>query len=162
MNDAARWSEIVFVAVPFAAIDDVVKTAAAAFEDKTVVDVTNALDANMNLALGFTTSGAEELQKAFNTVFAAHIETGRVGGQALTTFVASDDAAAKGAVLELARDIGFDPVDAGALKNARHLEPMALLNIQLAFVLGWGAAVRSQGRTRVRLSAVCCELTGAW
>ena len=121
MNDAARWSEIVFVAVPFAAIDDVVKTAAAAFEDKTVVDVTNALDANMNLALGFTTSGAEELQKVFNKVFAAHIETGRVGGQALTTFVASDDAAAKGAVLELARDIGFDPVDAGALKNARHL-----------------------------------------
>jgi 8-hydroxy-5-deazaflavin:NADPH oxidoreductase len=120
INYAARWSEIVFMAVPFTAIGDIVKTAGAAFDGKTLVDVTNALNANMSFAVGFTTSGAEELQekvskarvvKAFNTVFAAHMETGRVGDQALTAFVAGDNAAAKGAV-PLACDIGFDPVDA--------------------------------------------------
>ncbi len=82
----ASWAEILLIAVPFAAIDDVVAGAGEAFAGKTVIDATNALDAKMNLAVGFTTSGAEELQgklpqsrvvKAFNTVFAQHMDTGR-------------------------------------------------------------------------------------
>ena len=100
------------MAVPFGAIDDVVKAAGDVFAGKTVVDATNALDANMNLAVGFTTSGAEELQKklpksrvvkAFNTVFAQHMESGKLGDQRLTAFVASDDEPARKQVVELAR-----------------------------------------------------------
>jgi predicted dinucleotide-binding enzyme len=41
-------------------------------------------------------------------------------------------------VLEPANALGFDPVDAGPLKNARSLEPLAFLNIQLSWVLGNG------------------------
>ena len=63
IRDTAGWSEVVILAVPFGALDDVVKTASEVVPGKTVVDVTNALDADMNLAVGFTTSGAEELQK---------------------------------------------------------------------------------------------------
>ena len=138
------------LAVPFGALDDVVKSAGGALEGKTVVDVTNALDTNMRLAIGFTTSAAEELQKklprsrvvkAFNTVFAQHMDTGRLGDVPLTAFVAADDASAKAAVIALARDIGFDAVDAGPLKNARLLEPLASLNVQLAYALGMGAHI---------------------
>ena len=112
IRDTAGWAEIVVLAVPFGAIDDVAKTAGEALAGKTVVDVTNALDASMNLAVGFTTSGAEELQKklpktrvvkAFNTVFAQHMDSGRLGDKPLTAFVAADDPGAKKAVLELAR-----------------------------------------------------------
>jgi predicted dinucleotide-binding enzyme len=39
-------------------------------------------------------------------------------------------------VLELARQIGFDAIDAGPLKNARPLEPIGCFNIQLGYVLG--------------------------
>jgi predicted dinucleotide-binding enzyme len=136
--------------VPFGAIDDVVKETGAALAGKPLVDVTNALDENMNLALGFTTSGAEELQKkvpgarvvkAFNTVFAQHMDSGRLGDQNLTAFVAGDDAGAKADVLELARDIGFDAVDAGPLKNARLLEPFASFNIQLGYGLQMGTQI---------------------
>ena len=150
IRDAAQWGEVVVLAVPFGAVDDVVKDAGEALVGKAVVDVTNALDASMNLAVGFTTSAAEELQKklpkarvvkAFNTVFAQHMDSGRVRDQALTTFVAADDATAKKAVLELAREIGFDAVDAGPLKNARLLEPVALLNIQLGYALGMGTKI---------------------
>ncbi len=104
----------------------------------------------MNLAIGFTTSGAEELQrklpkahvvKAFNTVFAQHMDSGRLGDRRLTAFVAADDAGAKRAVLELTRGIGFDAVDAGPLENARLLEPLAFFNIQLGYVLGMGTQI---------------------
>ena len=79
--------------------------------------------------------------KAFNTVFARHMDSGRLGDKPLTAFVASDDAGAKMSVLELARVIGFDAVDAGPLKNARLLEPLAFFNIQLGYVLGMGTQI---------------------
>jgi hypothetical protein len=150
IRDTAGWAEVVVLAVPFGALDDVVKTAGEVVQGKTIVDVTNALDANMNLAVGFTTSGAEQLQeklpksrvvKAFHTVFAQHMDTGKLGDQQLTTFVASDDGGAKTTVLGLARDIGFDAIDAGPLKNARLLEPFAYLNIQLGYALGMGTQI---------------------
>ncbi len=93
IRETAAWGEVVLLAVPFGAIDDVVRDAGDLLAGKTVVDVTNALDASMNLAVGFTTSGAEELQrklpnarvvKAFNTVFAQHMDSGRLGDQPLT------------------------------------------------------------------------------
>jgi hypothetical protein len=150
IRDTAAWGEDVILAVPFGAIDDVVKTAGDVLEGKTLIDVTNALDSNMNLALGFTTSSAEELQKkvprarvvkAFNTVFAQHMDTGRLGDQPLTAFVAGDDASAKAETLELAREIGFDAVDAGPLKNARLVEPLGYLNIQLGYVNKMGTQI---------------------
>ena len=150
VRDAAAWCEIVFLAVPFGAVNDVVKTAGEVLVGKTVVDVTNALDADMSLAIGFTTSGAEELQKklpkarvvkAFQTVFAQHMDTGKLGDQRLTTFVAGDDAGAKSSVLALASDVGFDAVDAGPLRNARLLEPLGYFNIQLGYVLGMGTQI---------------------
>ena len=63
IREAAAWAEVALLAVPFGAVDDVVKEIGSVVEGKTLIDVTNALDANMNLAVGFTTSGAEELQR---------------------------------------------------------------------------------------------------
>lgn len=150
IQQAASWAEVVFLAVPFSAIDDVITTAGEALNGKTIVDVTNALDAEMNLALGYSTSGAEELQrklpkarvvKAFNTVFAQHMDSGQLGDQPLTVFVAGDDDEAKSMVLELARGIGFDAIDGGPLRNARLLEPLGYFNIQLGYVLGLGPQI---------------------
>jgi predicted dinucleotide-binding enzyme len=79
--------------------------------------------------------------KAFNTVFARHMDTGHVEGQRLSLLLASDDPAAKAAVEALGRDIGFDPVEAGPLRNARSLESLGDLNIQLGYVLGMGPEI---------------------
>ena len=147
VREAASWGEIVILAIPFGAIDDALKTMGDAIDGKIVVDVTNALDENMGLAIGCTSSGAEELQKkarsakvvkAFNTVFAEHQDKGRLGDQVLTAFVAGDDDEARKAVLALAKDIGFDAVGAGPLQNARWLETLGYLNIQLGYVVGLG------------------------
>ncbi len=149
-NDArekAQWGEIVILAVPFGALDEVVRTQGDVLENKTIVDVTNALTQDMQLALGYSTSGAEQLQKklpssrvvkCFNTVFAEHMDKGRVADKQLTVFAAGDDEGARRTVLGLAKQIGFDAVDAGPLINARSLETMGFFNIQLGYVLGHG------------------------
>lgn len=146
-GEKAKWGEIVVLAVPFAAVGDVVATHGDALRGKIVVDVTNALTADMKLALGYSTSGAEELQKmlptsrvvkCFNTVFAEHMDKGRVASQQLTVFAAGNDDDARRTVLRLAKEIGFDAVDGGPLVNARSLETMGFFNIQLGYTLGMG------------------------
>ncbi len=148
--EAAKWGEIIVIAVPFDAVSDVVNKLGSAADGKPVIDCTNAIAANGGLAIGFSTSGAEELQKmlhkahvfkAFNTVFAANQSTGRVGKEQLTFFVAGDDAKAKQTVMQLGRDIGFDPIDVGPLKASRYLEPMGMLIIDMAFGLGMGTNI---------------------
>ncbi len=148
--DAARWGEVIVFAVPHGAVADVAEAVGSAADGKVVVDVTNVLTPNMELAFGFTTSGAEELQKklpkarvvkAFNTVFAQNQSKGKIGNEQLTLFLAGDDAKAKQTVKQLGRDIGFDPVDCGALKAARYLEPMAVLMINLGYGLGMGTKI---------------------
>lgn len=146
----AEWADVLFLAVPFTALEDVAKTIEPVVEAKTIVDVTNALTPEMNLAVGYTTSGAEELQKklpralvvkAFNTQFAQHMDTGRLFDQRLTVFVAGDNPAAKHTTLELANAIGFEAIDAGPLANARLIEPLGYLNIQLGYVLKLGTDI---------------------
>ena len=44
----------------------------------------------------------------------------------------------------LAGAIGFDGVDAGPLANARLLEPLGYLNIQLGLTLGMGPGIGFQ------------------
>jgi predicted dinucleotide-binding enzyme len=146
LKEAASKAQIVMLAVPFGALDSTLAELGDTVDGKPLVDCTNALK-DMKLALGFTTSGAEELQKkaprakvvkAFNTTFAGTMSNGKAKGETISIYVASDDPAAKKDVLQLARDIGFDAVDAGPLLNARYLEPMAMLNIQLGYALGIG------------------------
>ncbi len=150
VRDTATWADVVILAVPFTAIDETVGELDGAVDGKAVIDVTNALTPDYQLALGYSTSGAEELQKkmpaarvvkAFNTVFARNMETGHVKDQQLTAFAAGDDRDAKDTVLRIAGGIGFDPVDAGPLRNARLLEPLGYLNIQLGSQLGMGSSI---------------------
>ncbi|MGR3502447.1 NADPH-dependent F420 reductase [Pseudaestuariivita sp.] len=147
---AVSAADVILFALPFEAA--LILGATAAFDGKIVIDVTNPLTADFSgLTLGHDTSAAEEIQralpgatvvKAFNTVFAqVYAEGLDFGGRKAPAFVAADDTAAKDVVLGLACDGGFDPVDAGALANARYLEPLAALNIQFGYMLGQGTQI---------------------
>ena len=144
--DAVRgcgdWADVIVLAVPFRAIEETIEELDDTVDDKVVLDVTNALDEHMQLVQS-DKSGAEQLQemapnahvvKIFNTVFAQHMDSGSVDGESLTAFVAGDDHEAKETAIELAEAIGFDAVDAGPLTNARWLETLGFLNIQLGYV----------------------------
>ena len=142
--------KVIIFAVPYHATSEAAKEIGSTADGEMLIDVTNTLDQNGNLAVGFTTSAAEELQKllpktrvvkAFNTVFSQNQSTGRVGKEQLTAFIASDDRMAKQIVMELSRDIGVEPVDVGPLKSARYLEPMAIMIIELGYNLKMGTRI---------------------
>ena len=119
---------------------------------KVVVDVTNPLTEDfMGLTVGHGTSAAEtiaagapgvRLVKAFNTILAQVMAEGpSFGSERAQVFVAADDAEAKATVSAVAERIGFEAMDAGPLKNARYLEPLAGQNIQFAYALGQGVQI---------------------
>lgn len=150
VRETSQWGDLIILAVPYPAVADAVREMADSINGKPLIDVTNALGPDFQLAIGFSTSGAEELQKkapaarvvkAFNTVFAEHMATGQVKGTTLTQFVAGDDQNAKKEALTLGRDIGFDAVDAGPLRNARWLESLGYLNIQFGYALKMGTQI---------------------
>ena len=119
---------------------------------KVVIDITNPLTADyMGLTVGHSTSAAEEIAratgaevvKAFNTIFAQGLAEGAdLGkGQKATVFIASDSERAKQIARALAESMGFQVMDAGGLKNARYLEPLAGLNIYLGYGAGLGTTI---------------------
>jgi NADPH-dependent F420 reductase len=79
--------------------------------------------------------------KAFNTFGAEFHERPELGTTRADLYYAGDDAAAKAAVAELAKKMGFEPIDVGPMRNARHLESLAILWIHLALVGGKGREV---------------------
>lgn len=149
--EAAAHGEVVAIAVPWRNLSETLQAVGAPkLKGKIVIDATNVLTPAYELAVGHTTSGAEELAKqlpgakvfkAFNTVFAEHMSTGKINGTPIAAFVAGDDEKAKQVVLGLARDIGFDAVDAGPLRNARYLEPFGMQNIALGYGLKMGSGI---------------------
>src|SRR5436190_1810387 len=63
VRDAGAWGEVIFLAVPFAAVDDALRELGETVNGKPLVDCINPLGKDMQLAVGYTTSAAEEAQK---------------------------------------------------------------------------------------------------
>ncbi|HTG32225.1 MAG TPA: NADPH-dependent F420 reductase [Thermoanaerobaculia bacterium] len=145
--EAAASGEVVVFATPWEATQDAVKSAGD-LAGKIVFDCTNPLAPRLSgLTHGFDTSAAEQVAswapgarvvKIFNTTGANNMENPDFHGVAATMFYCGDDAEAKATGAGLAADLGFDPVDAGNLEQARLLEPLALLWIRLAYVQNQG------------------------
>ena len=144
--EAARDADVIVLAVPYSAVADVTRQLGDIAAGKVVIDATNPLNADMSAMVVTSRSGAEEVQaqlpgahvvKAFNTVFAAKQPDPVTDGTVLDGFYAGDDENAKDIVKDLLAGIGFSPIDAGPLTQARALEHMAFLNISLNAANGW-------------------------
>lgn len=144
-------ADVVVVATAFADAAGALR-AAGNLDGKVIVDITNPLTADfMGLTIGHATSAAEEIQKtfpaakvvkAFNTLFAQVLAGGpQLAGKTVPVYLAGDDAAAKSTVQSLVESIGFAPIDAGPLRNARYLEPLGGLNVYLGYGAGRGTAI---------------------
>jgi 8-hydroxy-5-deazaflavin:NADPH oxidoreductase len=150
--EALAGSDVVIVATGYADALPALRSLGS-LAGKVVIDITNPLTADfMGLTLGHDTSAAEEIAKAlpeaevvkaFNTLFAQVLADGPrfADGQIAPVFFAGDSERAKQTAKALIESLGFTPVDAGPLKNARYLEPLAALNIYFGYGAGLGTAI---------------------
>jgi predicted dinucleotide-binding enzyme len=112
------------------------------------LDATNPLLPDLSgLEYGTTTSGGEKVAewakgarvvKIFNTTGYGNMGNPEYDGRAIPMLYCGDDAGAKSVAGRLAAELGFHPIDAGPLSNARLLEPHAMLWIWLAIKGGMG------------------------
>jgi len=142
-GDVAVTGDIVALAVPHTAVDEILAQRGDSLAGKVVVDLTNPVDfATMDsLTVAPDSSKAAEIAaalpsssvlKAFNTNFASTLAQGTVGPLPTTVLIAGDDEQAKATLAEVLTSGGLKAIDAGALKRARELEALGFLQISLA------------------------------
>jgi 8-hydroxy-5-deazaflavin:NADPH oxidoreductase len=133
--DAARWGDIVLLAVPWRSPEALPPADSVA--GKIVIDAMNPYGSDGSVTdMGATTSSQEtrrrlpgaRIVKAFNTIYYKHLESrGRTDlplDDRHAIFVAGDDEGAKREVMTLIEEIGFAPVDTGSLvEGGRRQQP---------------------------------------
>ena len=135
--------EVVVLAVPYAAVAEIITARRQELAGKVVIDITNPVNfetfdgltvapdssATADIVAGLPQSRVVE---AFNTNFAATLTAGSIGSEPVTVLVAGDDGDAKALVAGLVTAAGMRAIDAGGLKRARELEALGFLQISLA------------------------------
>ena len=151
VSEAVREAAVVLLSVPWENAQEAL-AAAGDLRGRILIDATNpvALTAEglrQGLVIGHTTSGAEEVArwadgarvvKAFNTTGWQNMADPLYGSQGLSMLLCGDDAEARKTTADLARQLGFEPVDVGPLRSARYLEAVAMLWIDMAVLRGFG------------------------
>ena len=138
--DAAQQADVVVIAVPARAAEDVAREIASVVSGKVLIDVTNPLKPDMSGLFTEGTSIAELLAailtdahvvKGFNTLFGSVQANPQTHGTTVDALFATDSDKGRDTFAALAASLGFRPVRVGPLAAARELEAMALLNIRL-------------------------------
>jgi predicted dinucleotide-binding enzyme len=143
LADAARFGEIVVLAVKGTAAEEAVKQAGpAALAGKVVIDTTNPIsDAPpthgvLHYFTSLEQSLMERLQnlapdarfvKAFNSVGNTFMVDPDFGGVKPTMFICGNDANAKARVQEVLATFGWEWDDIGGVEGARAIEPLCIL-----------------------------------
>lgn len=140
INEAVAFGNVILFAIPWTSVEETISRSGN-LSGKIVIDPTNPLTPDLKQLALEDTSVAERIAdlakgakvvKAFNTIGAMTLNNLIFGSVRADLFICGDDTPSKKVVGELATDIGFDVVDVGSLANARMLENLALLWIELA------------------------------
>jgi predicted dinucleotide-binding enzyme len=142
-EEAARYGEIVVLAVKGAAAESVMRAAGLAhLAGKVVIDTTNPIDESppVNGVLKFFTDLDESLMerlqalapearlvKAFSSVGNAFMVDPDFGGIRPTMFICGNDEAARRTVGEILVRFGWEVEDLGRAEAARAIEPLCIL-----------------------------------
>jgi len=141
IREASTFGDVIVFAIPWTAVEETILSAGN-LSGKILIDPTNPLTPDLKRLALDDISVAEKIAKlanttvvvkAFNAMGARTLNNPIFDSERADLFICGDDNHAKRVVVELATDIGFDVVDVGPLVNARMLEQLALLWIELAF-----------------------------
>jgi len=149
-EQASKFGEIIILAVPWSGVKETIKKAGD-LEGKIIVDSTTSAAPSLGgLSTEPTPSAAEKVAKwavgakVIKTVHTIGVESLtklQFGTQQASLFVCGDDLDAKSKLKQLGQDLSFEVIDAGPLTNARLIEPLAILWIELAYNQGMGTDI---------------------
>lgn len=133
-EEAARWGDVIVIAVPYGALPQVGKDYGPLMKGKVVIELGNPRAdrdgpmANDAIKKGTGIASAEylpgvRLVRAFNALSFIQVEReAHRAGEKLGIPIAGDDPAAVATVVQLVQDAGFDPVVVGGLARAREFD----------------------------------------
>ena len=135
-KDAAQLADIVVLAVPWPAMEQVAQNLGK-LDGKIVIDISTPIRqaADGYLESTVATSSAQMIQawnpgaRVVKTLLAGSniLDDPMTLGGRVTTFIAADDREAKEVVATLAKKLGLEPLDAGPLRHAQEIEAFARL-----------------------------------
>lgn len=150
---AAQFGEVIMLATTLSALNDALG-AAGSLEGKVLISCVSPFKPDFKgKTVGITarsdlqTSAAEEIARlapkarvveAFNLTFAEilALPSRQFGQEQASIFYCGDDESAKAIAAGLIQECGFDAVDGGPLINARSIESLATIWVQVATVTG--------------------------
>jgi len=139
---AVQAADVVFLATPFQAIEEALRTVADDLGGKVLIDCTNPVGAGFTHRLNSVESGSEVVQrmvpaarvvKAFSIYGFENLEDNAYPAYSVkpAMMYCGDDAQAKDAAATLIAELGWEPLDVGGLAQALHLEHMTLLWVRM-------------------------------
>jgi 8-hydroxy-5-deazaflavin:NADPH oxidoreductase len=148
--EAVQSAEVVFLALPFGAVESALSDVKEALTGKIIVDCTNPVGAKVSHGLESKISGGETVQQLIPKAFVVKAFT-IYGFENLEDnvypscddlkpmmMIAGDNSAAKAIVSDFCTQLGWEPLDTGDISMSLHLEHMTLLWVNIARVQGRG------------------------
>jgi predicted dinucleotide-binding enzyme len=144
-RQAVSTADVVFLATPFQANEEILETLGEDLTGKILVDCTNPIGPGLTHGLRSAQSGSEVVQsfapgarvvKAFSIYGFENFENNAYPAYDVKPVMlfCGQDAAARQTVGSLIAELGWEPLDVGGLDQALHLEHMTLLWVRMVRV----------------------------
>lgn len=136
--EALPEAEVVVIAIPYRAVEPFAREYAAQLQGKLVIDISNPFEhlpdnrvAGAEITAAAIGPGSRVVAAFKDNFWSTLLEPDDPGGLRRDVHFAGDNEADKQVMARLIEDLGFQPVDCGPLKNARALDVMVPLMIEL-------------------------------
>jgi len=139
--DAARFGEVVVIAVPNAAVEATISSIASALSDKVIVDATNRFGAPVVNHIETIRAAAPQakIYRAFNSIGWENFANPVIEGEKADLFYCGAEGESQAIGERLIADVGLRPIRVGGLETAPLVDSVGSL---------WVALVNGQHRSR--------------
>jgi predicted dinucleotide-binding enzyme len=144
-TEALAETELIVIALPYTAVEPFARQHAAQLRDKVVLDISNPFShlpdnriSGAEITAAAIGPGARVVAGFKDNFWQTLLEPVDLNGLVRDVHFAGNDEADKQIVKQLIEDLGFRPVDCGPLKNARVLDVMVSLMLELDRRYGGG------------------------
>lgn len=140
LAEALVFGEVITLAIPGAAVDDIVAQHGPAFDGKIIIDATNRIGQPQLNSLGALAAIAPNASRfrAFNTLGWENFDQPQLGGDQIDLFYCGDPGPAQQTVAGLIADIGLRPVYIGGMEHVDVIDNLTKLWFALVFGQGYG------------------------